>query len=170
MKKVNILSFLTPLVFLFSACTPSKYILDHQSFERQKNMKKYRSANIVADVGSSLFSIFLALVFDLETENEPTQKQFKKITLDNPTGDTVFVNMLTDVNWDDSVYCDFMDIRIPPQKKIRLLVPVNANYNLYFSPTPEADDDELLQLNTSKKRKIVLQPGKKEELNKNLNQ
>jgi hypothetical protein len=67
--------------------------------------------------------------------------------------------MLTDIYWDENNYCDFMDIRIPPKKNCKILVPVNAEYNVYFSNTAQNDDDELLQINTSEFKKISLKTG-----------
>jgi hypothetical protein len=52
-----------------------------------------------------------------------------------------------------------MNIRIPPKQSCRMLVPVNASYNIYFSNTPQTDDDELLEINTTEKKRISLQPG-----------
>lgn len=77
----------------------------------------------------------------------------------NPTKDTMYINMLTDVTWDKNDYCDFMDIRIPPKTNCKVLVPVDANYNLYFSNTPEDDDDEMLEIFTSDINKLSLYPG-----------
>lgn len=89
----------------------------------------------------------------------PSEQEFKKINLINPTNDTLYVNMLTDVYWDKENYCDFMDIRIPAKKNCKVLVPVNANYNLYFSNTPESTDDEMLKVFTSDIKKVSLSPG-----------
>jgi hypothetical protein len=67
--------------------------------------------------------------------------------------------MLTDIYWDKDDYCDFMDIRIPPKQSCRILVPVNAVYNVYFSETPQNDDDEMIEIKTSEKSRINLLPG-----------
>jgi hypothetical protein len=67
--------------------------------------------------------------------------------------------MLTDFFWDEDNYCDFMDIRIPPKEKCKLLLPVDANYNVYFSATPEKDDDEHIEINTNDFKRISLYPG-----------
>ena len=67
--------------------------------------------------------------------------------------------MLYEVITDENDYCDFMDIRIPPQTKCKVMVPINANYNVYFSNTPESEDDELLEINTSETKNLLLIPG-----------
>ena len=38
-------------------------------------------------------------------------------------------------------YCDFLDFRIPPNSNCRILVPFDAEYNVYFSKTPESEDN-----------------------------
>ena len=73
--------------------------------------------------------------------------------------------MLTDAIWDKNDYCDFMDIRIPPQKNCKILVPVATNYNLYFSNTPQNDDDEMLSIFTSDVKNISLYSGLTKMLN-----
>ena len=40
-----------------------------------------------------------------------------------------------------------------------ILVPIGADYNVYFSKTIQNDDDEFLHINTSELRKIYLKPG-----------
>jgi hypothetical protein len=67
--------------------------------------------------------------------------------------------MLTDIYWDKNNYCDFMDIRIPPKEKCRILVPVNADYNVYFSQTPQDDDDEMIKINTKELNQLIIKPG-----------
>jgi hypothetical protein len=67
--------------------------------------------------------------------------------------------MLADVYWDEENYCDFMDIRIPPHSNCKVLVPTDANYNLYFSNTQESEDDEKINFYTNGIKKISLYPG-----------
>ena len=67
--------------------------------------------------------------------------------------------MLTDFMFRDNTYCDFMDIRIPPGENCRLLMPFGAVYNVYFSNTPTPDDDEMIQIDTGLKNRIILYPG-----------
>lgn len=122
-------------------------------------LKKHRSGNVFADIGLTIASIFVSTAINFNLGLYPEGQDFKKLKLINPTADTIYINMLTDVYWDKENYCDFMDIRIPPDEKCKALVPVDANYNLYFSHTPESDDDEMLQIKTSNIKKISLYPG-----------
>ena len=146
------------VAMLCLSCSSPKYIYNSSSANRQKELKNERGGNVFLGILNGSISIFSSAIFDSEIELIPEEQQFKKLSLKNPTRDTVYVNMLTDIYWDKNNYCDFMDIRIPPGKKCRLLVPVNANYNIYFSNTPQNDDDEMMQVNTKDVRKINLNP------------
>lgn len=156
---LNSIKILTLLVFTFYACSTSKQLHDQESMKRQKEIKNTRSSNVFSDILGAVFSIFTSNVLDTEMDWEPTEKQFKKINFINPSDDTLFVNMLTDVLWDNEDYCDFLDIRIPPRANCKLMLPINTNYNLYFSNTPEPDDDEMLEISTNDFNKISLYPG-----------
>ena len=129
------------------------------SRERQIELRKNRSGNIFADIGLSIASLFMMAAVNVDVGLFPDEQEFKKLKIINPSKDTLFVNMLTDAIWDEDNYCDFMDIRIPPKQKCRVLVPVNANYNMYFSNTTENDDDELIEIFTNNIKKISLYPG-----------
>ncbi len=144
---------------LIISCSSPKYFHDKQSYKRQKELQKNRSANVSSDIFRGMFSIFSAAALDLDVEWDPSQQEFKKIKLINPTSDTMYINMLTDIFWDENDYCDFMDIRIPPNANCKVLVPVNANYNLYFSNTPQNDDDEMLEIFTDNLKQVALYPG-----------
>lgn len=146
------------LILLFACSTP-KYFNDSLSRERQEQLQKRRSGNIFADIGLTLSTAIVAGVAGVDVGYLPEGHEFEKLKITNPTGDTLYINMLTDVFWDEDNYCDFMDIRIPPGKKCNVLVPVDANYNLYFSNTFESDDDEMLEINTSDVKKLSLYPG-----------
>lgn len=147
------------VILLFQSCSTPKYFHDESSYQRQKELHGCRSGNVFCDVMGGIGSIILGATLDTEVEFCPTEQQFKKLNLINPTNDTIYVNMLTDVVWDKEDYCDFMDIRIPPKLNCKVLVPVEANYNLYFSDTPQSNDDEMLEIYTSDVKKISLYPG-----------
>lgn len=146
-------------LLLFQSCSTPKHIHDQSSLERQKELRVSRSGNVFGDVMSGIASVIFGAVIETEIEFDTTERQFKKLNLKNPTGDTIYVNMLTDVYWDENNYCDFMDIRIPPKQNCKVMVPIDANYNLYFSNTPESDDDEMLEIYTSDIKNISLYPG-----------
>lgn len=152
------ISLIIATAFLLS-CSSPKYFHDPVSRDRQMELKKHRSGNIFADIGLTITSIFISTAVNIDLAMFPQGQDFKKLKIINPTADTLYVNMLTDVFWDEENYCDFMDIRIPPKEKCKVLVPVDANYNLYFSITPDSDDDEMLEINTNDLKKISLYPG-----------
>lgn len=150
--------FIAILVLLFS-CSSPKYFHDQVSRERQIELKKNRTGNIFTDIGLSIASVFVLAAVNVDVGLYPEEQEFKYIKVINPTNDTIYINMLTDVYWDEDNYCDFMDIRIPPKQKCKVLVPLNANYNLYFSDTTESDDDELIEISTNDLKRISLYPG-----------
>lgn len=156
-RRLTTITFI--LLLLFSACNTQKYIWDSGSATRQKEIKKIRASNLSSEIVTGIASLFAAAAFDSNMDWIPADQLFKKLKLVNPTRDTMYVNMLTDVFWDEENYCDFMDIRIPPRQNCKIRVPVNTNYNLYFSNTPENDDDEMLEIGTGEIKKITLQPG-----------
>lgn len=150
--------FIAVFIFLLS-CSSPKYFYDQSSLERQKELKKDHSGNVLSNIGVNLLSTFSSATIDVDLVWYPSEQEFKKINLVNPSSDTMYINMLTDVYWDKENYCDFMDIRIPPKTNCKVLVPINANYNLYFSNTPENDDDEMLEVFTSNIKKVSLSSG-----------
>ncbi len=158
-RKLNFSILILISVSLISSCITPQYFHDQASCERQKELKKQRSGNIFTGVGLVAASVFMMAAFEIDAGLVPEGREFKKIKIINPTRDTLYVNMLTDVFWDENNYCDFMDIRIPPQKKSWVFVPLNADYNVYFSNTPESEDDEKLEINTGKLKKIALYQG-----------
>jgi len=157
-KRALIVAALILMLFI-SACSSSKFFYDETSYKRQKELQNSRSANVFSDISLGIFSVATAAAFDTEIDWYPSEQKFKKLKLINPTSDTIYVNMLTDVFWNEFDYCDFMDIRIPPKMECKVLVPIDANYNLYFSNTYQADDDELLEIFTTDLSKISLHPG-----------
>jgi len=148
------------LYCLAGSCASSRYIQDNPSIERHKKIRGNRTAHIVGDTflatGSLIFSAILGSDDILLPKG---RRAFKTITLHNQSPDTMIINMLTDFILRDSIYCDIMNMRIPPHKKGRLLLPNGALYNVYFSNTPEPGDDEMIQFDTHLKRKLALRPG-----------
>lgn len=159
MKKCSTYIILLSITFTLASCSSPQYFHDASSRKRQKELRETRSANVFADIFSGFTSVCMAAALDGDVEFYPSEQQFKNLKLLNPTSDTIYVNMLTDVYWDENNYCDFMDIRIPPKSECKVLVPISANYHLYFSPTPQNDDDELLEIYTSSVKTISLNPG-----------
>lgn len=147
-------------LFLLPACSTPRYITDPASLQLQKNIQGKRAGRIAGDTFLTLGSAIVGVLTGLYVGYVPGGNSLKRIALGNAGPDTLQVNMLTDVIWKDSIYADFMNIRIPPGKTARLLVPAGAVYNLYFSNTFETtDDDEFILFDTSAMRKAKLYPG-----------
>jgi hypothetical protein len=159
MKRLIAYTVLFAGAILLFSCSAPQYFHDPLSEKRQKELRENRSANVFSDIFMGVTSVCMAAAFDGEVEFYPSPQQFVNLKLCNPTNDTMYVNMLTDVYWDKDNYCDFMDIRIPPAEECKVLVPMNANYNVYFSTTPRSDDDEMVEIFTTKVRSISLQPN-----------
>jgi hypothetical protein len=158
MRKTLSILILASITIALSSCNSINYIHHSPSKKRQLELKKMRSKNTFGNIGLAVGSMVLSSAVDIEMDVFP-DREFKKLKLLNKSNDTLYVNMLTDIYWDEQNYCDFYDLRIPPHKKSKLLVPVDANYNLYFSNTSIDTDDELLEINTNDFYKIVLYPG-----------
>lgn len=127
----------------------------------EKGLQGERAGSVVGNSFLMAFFGFLSIITNTDLVNVflPEQK-LRHLTLANTGSDTLQVNMLAGQARRDSQYCDFKDIRIPPGEKCRLLVPVNCNYNLYFSNTMNTEeDDELLEINTNSNPKIKLYSG-----------
>lgn len=148
------------ILFLLSACSTPRFITDPESFQLQKNIRGKRVVRIAGDTFLTLGTVIVGALTGIYVGYVPGGNSLKRIALGNTGPDTLQVNMLTDVIWEDSTYADFMNIRIPPGKTARLLVPAGAVYNLYFSNTFDTtDDDEFIVFDTSAMRKARLYPG-----------
>lgn len=156
MKNILVIIILSSL--LFSCATP-QYIHDPASAERHKKIQGNRGCNTAGCISMALVSILFSAITGSEGDFDTGEKEYKHIVLENTSADTLFVNMLTDHVLDGNMYSDIMDIRIPPATKCRLLLPKDAVYNVYFSNTPEPDDDEMIEFDTGKKKKLLLHAG-----------
>lgn len=159
MKKLYTSIIFIVLLIIFNSCSTPNYFHDDTSYKRQKELKSDRATNVSGDILSGLFAISSSVIFNTEPQWSPPSQNLKKLKLNNPSSDTIYVNMLTDLEWDKDHYCDFMDIRIPPKTTCKILVPIEALYNLYFSNTPESEDDELMEIFTSDVSTLNLIPG-----------
>ncbi len=143
-----------------SSCISYRYIRDEESLRLQKKIQGRRTANIAGGSLLTLGSAVLAYFTGVFVGYAPGANALKTLRLVNTSTDTLQVNLLSDTFWKDSTYCDFRDIRIPPGQKCRLLVPSNGLYNLYFSHTPNSEeDDEMIQVSPIAGAKISLTPG-----------
>jgi DNA uptake protein ComE-like DNA-binding protein len=144
-------------LFLLPSCITYRFIRNEDTVKMEKGLQGERTGSVIGNSFLMAFFGFLSVITNTDLVNVflPEQK-LRHLTL----ADTLQVNMLAGQARKDSQYCDFKDIRIPPGEKCRLLVPVNCNYNLYFSNTINTEeDDELLEINTNSNPKIKLYPG-----------
>ncbi len=159
MKKLRCQLVVFSALVLFQSCAAPKYFHDDLSYQRQVELQECRSKNIFCDVAVGVGSIIFSVATETDVGYIPSGQQFKKLKLINMSSDTMYINMLTDLVWDEKDYCDFMDIRIPPHLKCKVLVPINAMYNVYFSTTPQSNDDEMLEVFTGSINRLALTPG-----------
>jgi len=148
------------LISLLLSCKTSAYITDQESIERQKEMRKYRTGVNFADVGLIVASSVGAAITGIAIYPNTQTHAFKKMKLDNEAADTLFVNMVTDWRWKDSVYCDIREIVIPPLRSAKVIVPMGVAYNVFFRTDFNARDDEKVEINTAEMIKVRLKPAK----------
>jgi len=156
--KPKTLYLLIITLLILNSCNSYRYIYDPDSKQRQHKLQNTRAGNACGDIFLFMGSVFVEAVSGIYVGYVPERQEFKRIKLVNPTLDTMYVNMVTDLIWDKENYCDFWDIRIPPNDRCRLLLPVDANYNIYFGTSDNPEEDGLLEINTTEKRKITLFP------------
>ena len=159
MKKHLSYLLIISILIIFQSCSAPKYIHDTSSYERQKELRSNHGGNVFGEIIVGIGSAFVGAMLECEMDYVPSDQEFKKLKLINITNDTLYINMLTDLVWDDENYCDFMDIRIPPKLKCKVMVPMHAAYNLYFSNTPQNDDDEMIEIYTTDVKRFSLYPG-----------
>jgi len=150
-----IISFL-----IFSSCVTSAYITDEESIKRQKEMRKYRTGINFLEAGIMMTSAVSEAFTGVSIYPEPSPQSFRKIVLINQVKDTLFVNMVTDWRWKDSIYCDIREIVLPPLLSAKVIVPMGAAYNIFFRTDYNAPDDEKVEINTAEIGRIRLNPGK----------
>lgn len=141
-----------------SGCTSTRYLTDQTSIDRQHDMRKNRTGVNIGDVVVNIFSLFLSGTLNTPYEVSQSDRAFKRITIVNESTDSLYVNMVTDIVWKETGYCDIMGIALPAGASQKLLVPYPAAYNVYFrSPTSE---EEKLEIRTDiHRRTFALKPG-----------
>lgn len=141
------------MLLLGSSCTSTRYLTDQVSIERQHDMKLNRTGGNVGDVLLNVANLFIATTLNSGFEVYSSERAFKRISILNESADTLSVNMVTDVVWKETGYCDIMGIVLPPGAKQKLLVPYPAAYNVYFK-TPFTEEEKL-EIRTDSKRRVV---------------
>ncbi|HNX54358.1 MAG TPA: hypothetical protein PKO30_02140 [Prolixibacteraceae bacterium] len=139
-------------------CTSTRYLSDKQSIDRQHDMRKNRTGTNVGDVLLSFANMFISGVLNTDYEITQSERAFKRICIINQSADTLIVNMVTDIVWKETGYCDIMGIVLPPGAKQKLLAPYPAAYNVYFR-TPYSEEEKLEIRTDNQHRRFALRPG-----------
>jgi len=168
MNRLKFIIVALAIITILGGCTNTRYMTDPMSRGRQRDMRKHRIGNNVGEVFINFFSFILSEAIDSEYEMTKSERAFKKISIVNESNDSLFVNMVTDIVWKESGYCDIMGIALPPKAKQRMLVPYPAAYNVYFK-TPFTEEENLEIRTDSKHRRFILRPGMTDWLKENGN-
>lgn len=158
MKLRSLLIIVILTTISISSCTSTRYLTDDTSIERQKDMRQNRTGGNIGDVFLNMASLVLSATLNTGYEVYSSERAFKRISLVNESTDTLFVNMVTDIVWKETGYCDIMGIVLPPGAKQKLLAPYPAAYNVYFK-TPYSDEENLEIRTDGKRRTIKLRDG-----------
>jgi hypothetical protein len=146
------------VLLLFGGCINTRYLTDAKSIERQHDMRANRTGGNIGDVGINFASFLLAAFFNIPYEVSSGERTFKRISIVNQSVDSLYVNMVTDIVWKETGYCDIMGIVLPPGARQKLLVPYPAAYNVYFQ-SPYSEEEKLEVRTDSKLRRINLREG-----------
>jgi hypothetical protein len=160
-REVKILLVLA-VIFCIGGCSNTRYITDKKSIELQHKMHAHRFGVKAGDILLTTASFILSLTLGSEFEYSASERAFKHITIENESPDSLTVNMVTDVEWKNSVYCDIMGIILPPKKKQKILAPYPAAYNIYFR-TPYTEE-ESIEIRTDKKQRLYRLKPKSSDL------
>ena len=157
LRNKTIFLLLTATIFC-GGCTNTRYLTDSTSIGRQHNMRAHRTSGNFGDIGINFANIFIAAIFNTSYEAYSRDRNFKRISIVNQSTDSLFVNMVTDIVWKESGYCDIMGVVLPPGEKQKLLVPYPAAYNVYFR-SPYSEEEKLEVRTDNKLRRIDLKAG-----------
>ena len=166
MSKKRFILLALAAIILFGGCTSTRYLTDETSIKRQHEMRRSRAGGNVGDVFINFASLFLSATLNTGYEIYSRDRAFKRITIANESNDSLFVNMVTDIVWKESGYCDIMGIALPPGTRQTLLAPYPAAYNVYFRKP--GSDEEKLEIRTDGRFHVIrLKPGRTLEQEQN---
>lgn len=158
MNKKNTFILVLTVVLCCGGCTNTRYLTDPTSIKRQHEMRSHRSGVNVGDVIVNVASMVISGALNTPYEVAQSERAFKRIRIINESQDSLYINMVTDILWEENGYCDIMGIVLPPYTRQKLLVPYPAAYNVYFK-TPGSGEEKLEIRTDSKRRTIRLRPG-----------
>jgi hypothetical protein len=162
-KNPAIIIFVSAFVCSVS-CTSTRHLTDSISIDRQHDMRANRAGVNIGDVFINIANLFISGALNTGFEVSGSERAFKRITVINESPDSLFVNMVTDIVWKETGYCDIMGIALPPGAKQKLIVPYPAAYNVYFK-TPYSEEEKLEIRTDGKHRRFVLRPGMNDWIN-----
>lgn len=146
------------VILCCGGCTSTRYLTDSGSIDRQHDMRAHRAGVNVGDAFLNVINLILAGTLNSEFEVTQSDRAFKRIKIVNESSDSLFVNMVTDIVWKETGYCDIMGIALPSGARQKLLVPYPAAYNVYFRTS--SSEEEKMEIRTNNKQKnIRLKPG-----------
>lgn len=158
MQRIIWIILVLAVITCIGGCTGTRYLTDSVSIERQHDMRMHRSGVNIGDVLVSFINLFISGALNSEYEITQSERAFKRFSVINESGDSLYVNMVTDVVWKESGYCDIMGIVLPPNASQKLLAPYPAAYNIYFK-TPFSEEEKLEFRTDNKHRRIKLRAG-----------
>lgn len=153
MKQLILISLVLAVLISIGGCTNTRYLTDSTSIERQRDMRSKRVGKNIGEGCLNMSFMILAAILNTEFSPVESEREFKRITLKNESSDSLIINMVTDIVWKETGYCDIMGIVLPPQAKQKLLVPYPAAYNVYFK-TPYSEEEKL-EVRTDNNRRII---------------
>lgn len=158
MKGIKAILLVLTAILFSGGCTNTRYLTDPTSIDRQHDMRANRTGSNIGDIGINVANFLIAAIFNIQYEVSSGDRNFKRISIINQSADSLYVNMVTDIVWKESGYCDIMGIVLPPGAKQKLLVPYPAAYNVYFQ-TPYTEEEKLEMRTDNKLRRIDLRAG-----------
>ena len=147
------------VILCCGGCTSTRYLTDSGSIDRQHDMRKNRVGKNIGEGCLNMTFFILAAVVNSEFEPLESERTFKRISVKNESTDTLFVNMVTDVVWKETGYCDIMGIALPSGARQKLLVPYPAAYNVYFRTSSSEEEKLEIRTDNNKQKNIILKPG-----------
>ena len=121
-------------------------------------MRGNRTVGNMGDISINFDNFLLSAILNIPYQTYSRDRNFKRITIVNQSTDSLYVNVMTEIVWKETGYCDIMVIVLPPEAKQKLLVPYPAAYNVYFKTS--FSEEEKLEVRTGNKhRQISLKPG-----------
>jgi len=159
MNRKNLIIMVLTVILCCGGCTSTRYLTEPTSIDRQHDMRKNRVGKNIGEGCLNMTFFILAAVVNSEFEPLESERTFKRISIKNESTDTLFVNMVTDVVWKETGYCDIMGIALPSGARQKLLVPYPAAYNVYFRTSSSEEEKLEIRTDNNKQKNIRLKPG-----------